>query len=322
MYGYDVLHETIAENLINTVRGKTHSHAYIFEGERGIGTMETARLFAAAMVCTGNSPPCGICTACTMAKAKTHPDISFVVPADGKKNITVDVIRASSKDAYTKPYESKKKVYIICEEMNEQAQNAFLKILEEPPEYAVFIILSENNETLLDTIRSRCTLIHFPPANSGIIKKQLLKKYPEKSGQIDFATRYCGGVIGKAEKILHDENFAPLREKSLEKLPELFSKRATDAYEIVDFLEENKDFADMIFDFWLSFARDVMLIQNDAEKMILNSDISDRLCQLAIRIDEFVVADAIEQIITAQKMRKRYVNLRALALRLAFNINK
>lgn len=322
MYGYDVLHETLAENLIKSVRNRTHSHAYIFEGERGVGSLEAARLFAAAMVCTGNSPPCGTCAACIMAKAETHPDISFVKPSETKKNITIDVIRDVAKDAYTKPYESEKKVYIICEEMNEQAQNAFLKMLEEPPEYAVFIILSENNETFLNTIRSRCTIIHFPPVSADKIKKQLVKEYPNMGEQLDFASRFCGGVIEKAKKILEDDNFIPLREKALEKLVTLFSKKTSDAYEIVDFLEENKDFADSIFEFWQSYVRDIMLIQNEARNLIVNIDMTDKLCQMAIRFEEYAVADAIEQIITAQKMRKRYVNFRALALRLAFNINK
>ena len=206
--------------------------------------------------------------------------------------------------------------------MNEQAQNAFLKMLEEPPEYAVFIILSENNETFLNTIRSRCTIIHFPPVSADKIKKQLVKEYPNMGEQLDFASRFCGGVIEKAKKILEDDNFIPLREKALEKLVTLFSKKTSDAYEIVDFLEENKDFADSIFEFWQSYVRDIMLIQNEARNLIVNIDMTDKLCQMAIRFEEYAVADAIEQIITAQKMRKRYVNFRALALRLAFNINK
>lgn len=322
MYGYDILHEAIAENLINSVRTGSAGHAYIFEGERGIGTLEAAKLFAAALVCAGNNPPCTQCNACTMAKAGTHPDINFITSPDGKKNITVDVIRTIAKDAYTKPYESKKKVYIITygDEMNEQAQNAFLKILEEPPEYAVFIILAENHETLLVTIRSRCTMIHFPPAKPEVLKRYLEKKYPEHADKTDFAIKFSGGVFGKAEKILTDESFMPLREKALDRLPDLISKNAAAAYDIAEYLEENKDEVDLIFEFWLSFFRDIMLIQNGGRGLILNSDMFDKLCGISARIDEKSTANAIEQIILAQKMRKRYVSLHSLALRLAFNI--
>ncbi len=323
MYGYDVLHESIAENLINSVRGKTAAHAYIFEGERGIGTLEAAQLFAAALVCRSDNPPCTHCAACGMAKAGTHPDISYIKPPEGKKNITVDVIRSVAKDAYTKPYESEKKVYIITygDEMNEQAQNAFLKILEEPPEYAVFVILAENHETLLMTIRSRCTLIHFPPAKADILKKALLRKYPQ-SDRLEFAVRFSGGVLGRAEKILADESFEPLRRVSFEKLTQLLSPNLAEAYDITDFLEENKDSADEIFEFWLSFLRDIMLIQNDAKELVLNSDMFDKLSGVALRLDCTAVTGAMEHVILAQKMRKRYVSLHSLGLRLAFNIKK
>lgn len=323
MYGYEILHERVAENLINNVRSGIANQAYIFKGERGIGAMECAKLFAAALVCKNTqTAPCGSCNACVMAKAETHPDIFVLTPPPDKKNITVDQIRNVVTDAYTKPYESGKKIYIIAygDDMNEQAQNAFLKMLEEPPEYAVFIILAENDEALLQTIRSRCTTVRFDPVSDDKVREYISKKYPESSEKTDFLVQYAGGVVGEIEKILNAENFVPLRRESLDILEELLSDNMLDTYSVAQFLEDNKDDADLVLRFWQGFLRDIMLIQADSRKLVKSMDLVDNLIRLSGRIDDKKVVRAIDEVLMAQKMRKRYVKLKAIALRLAISI--
>lgn len=323
MYGYEILHEDIAENLISNVRKKVTNQAYIFQGERGVGAKECARLFSAALVCKStDTEPCGTCNACLMARADSHPDIVTVMPQDGKRNITVDQIRGVVTDAYTKPYESEKKVYIIAygDDMNEQAQNAFLKVLEEPPEYAVFVILAENNESLLKTIRSRCTTIKFNPVSDAKIREYIKTKFPESIEKTDFLVQYAGGIAGDIEKILNTENFQILRRQSLEKMEQLLSHRMLDSYVVAEFLEENKEDVELIFKFWQGFLRDMMLIGQDAKKLVQSIDFIDELINLSNRTDEKMVMVAIDALLLAQKMRKRYVNLKALSLRLAFSI--
>ena len=325
MYGYEILHDEIAENLIQNVRKGAAQHAYIFEGEAGVGSLETARLFAAALVCEREeTAPCTTCSSCIMAKALTHPDIYFIKPQKDKKNITVDQIREVVNDAYTKPYESGKKVYVIAygDNMNEQAQNAFLKVLEEPPQYAVFVILAENHETLLATIRSRCTEVRFNPVSDRKIREYIKRHFPEELDKLDFLVRYSGGVAGNAGKILEQENFLSLRSQSLDKLEDLLAEDLLSAYTVADFLEENKDDADLILKFWQEFLRDIMLITNEAQNIAANSDFIDRLINMSNRFSEKKIMLAQEQIILAQKMRKRYVSLHTLTLRLAFTIKK
>lgn len=323
MYGYEILHEETAENLIRNVRSGTSQHAYIFEGEAGVGNFEVARLFAAACVCERNdAAPCSSCNSCIMAKAQTHPDITVIKPPKDKKNITVDQIREVAKDAYTKPYESGKKVYIIeyGDDMNEQAQNAFLKVLEEPPQYAVFVILAQNHESLLLTIRSRCTLLRFSPVSDAKIREYINKNFPQDAKMTDFLVRYSGGVCGNVEKILAQENFIPLRSAAFEKLEDLLSDDMLSAYIVAEFVEENKEDADLLLTFWQDFIRDIMLIKNDARKIVANTDFIDRLINMSNRFDERKIVKAQEQIIIAQKMKKRYVSLRTLSLWLAFTI--
>ncbi len=325
MYGYEILHNEIAENLIQNVRKDAAHHAYIFEGEAGVGSFEAAQLFAAALVCERKeTAPCTVCKACIMAKAQTHPDIYYIKPPKDKKNITVDQIREVVNDAYTKPYESGKKVYIIAygDNMNEQAQNAFLKVLEEPPQYAVFVILSENHETLLATIRSRCTKVRFNPVPDGKIREYIKRHFPGEIDKLDFLVRYSGGVAGNAGKILGQENFLSLRSQSLDKLEDLLAEEMLSAYAVADFLEENKEDADLILKFWQEFLRDIMLITNEAQNIAANSDFIDRLINMSNRFSEKKIMLAQEQTILAQKMRKRYVSLHTLALRLAFTIKK
>lgn len=324
MYGYEIMHEEILDRLIKNNRIGMTQHAYIFEGERGIGSFEGAMLFANALVCEKTAvSPCGACNACIMAKANTHPDIHIILPKKDKKNISVEQIRELSKDAYTKPYETQKKIYIVAygDEMNEQAQNAFLKLLEEPPEYAVFIILTENIESLLPTIRSRCEKINFPPVSKDELKRWIEKNFPSASN-IEFLARYANGNIEKVKKLAEKSDFMPLREGAFEMLSRLLSSDILESYDVAEFIQTNKDNAEDILSIWLGFLRDIMLIQNDGENCAVNIDYINKLSGLSNRFDEEKIIKAMSELLTAQQMQKRYVSLNTLILRLAFRIKK
>lgn len=136
---------------------------------------EKARELAAGILCTSEgNRPCGRCAACGKVARNTHPDVVFVnrLPdAKGslKSGITVDQIREISADAYILPNEADRKVYIIseAEKMNVSAQNAALKLLEEPPNGAVLLLCTENPSALLPTVRSRCTEINVNGDRDG-----------------------------------------------------------------------------------------------------------------------------------------------------------
>lgn len=133
------------------------AHSYLLCGPAGSGKHMLTRILSAAMQCEGRSGkiPCGVCSGCRKALEGVHPDIITVDDPDHKA-MTVDPIRAARSDMFIRPNEGKRKIYIIPrgQDMNESAQNALLKILEEPPDYGVFLILSTNAERLLPTIRS------------------------------------------------------------------------------------------------------------------------------------------------------------------------
>lgn len=138
------------------------SHAYIIWGPEGSGKDDMAMWLASAMVCTGNGKhPCGHCRDCLKSSRSIHPDIISVEKQAEKRELLVDQIRQVISDSYVLPNESDKKVYIIynADNMNTRAQNAFLKLLEEPPSYSAYILTGTNPGIFLDTIRSRCVEI-------------------------------------------------------------------------------------------------------------------------------------------------------------------
>jgi len=148
--------------------GRGLSHAYLISGPRGSGKKTLARLLSAVMVCTGpGEKPCGLCAGCKKALSGIHPDIT-TVGGDGK-DISVAQARAIRSDAYIRPNEADRKIYIVenAQNLNIPAQNALLKLLEEGPAYAAFLLLTDNPGALLPTVRSRCEgLTLAPPAQA------------------------------------------------------------------------------------------------------------------------------------------------------------
>lgn len=320
MYGYDIFHEDLMQSLIDTVHSGSCSHAYIFEGSKGLGIDTAARLFAAALTCKNSEiSPCGACPSCTEARADTNPDIIYPKPDKDKKTIGAKNMRALEEDVGIKPFAAKRKVYIFEEGklLTEAAQNVFLKTLEEPPEYAVFIIITENAETLLQTIRSRAVIVHFPNVSDDIVRKYISEKYPEVHERLEFLIKYCAGVPYTADAVISDEEFEPLRAASLEKLPLLLSDNTLSAFEIQKFTEENKDSFTQVLDFWLSFLRDILLLQTGGYDNIINIDKRDKLRSIAAGHDPLKITDTMNSVVTAHKMAARYVNTKAVSYWLA-----
>lgn len=145
--------------LIPRLSGGNLGHALILSGPAGSGKHVLAAILSRAMVCDREgTKPCGSCPACRKALAGIHPDIITVRHLPDKKAINVDQVRQMRADAHIRPNEAPRKVYILEEAdlMQEEGQNAMLKLLEEGPAYAAFLLIAENPGGLLTTVRSRC----------------------------------------------------------------------------------------------------------------------------------------------------------------------
>lgn len=189
------------------------AHSYLLCGPAGSGKHMLTRILSAAMQCEGRSGeiPCGVCSGCRKALEGVHPDIITVDDPDHKA-MTVDPIRAARSDMFIRPNEGKRKIYIIPrgQDMNESAQNALLKILEEPPDYGVFLILSTNAERLLPTIRSRCAELQLGPVAQDEALPFLRQNAPDKpDGVLRAAYLRAGGFLGQALTLLQDAEDEP-----------------------------------------------------------------------------------------------------------------
>lgn len=196
--------DRIRESVLAWVAMRRIPHAILIEGEKSTGRHTLANFIAKAYVCDGEDPPCGSCRGCHLAETGTHPDITVTAPEDGKKNITVAQIRNLRNDAYVKPHMASGRVFIIdmADTMNEQAQNALLKVLEEPPCEIKFILIAESKAALLDTVISRCTVLSLsvPETEESVAYIKKSTQYAEE--QIRNALNETGGNIGLSLEIL------------------------------------------------------------------------------------------------------------------------
>ncbi len=189
---------------------KNHSlpHALIIEGAAGTGKKTLASFIASYAVCTAQNKPCGCCAGCLKAEKGIHPDITV---ADGTtlSNISVDAIRKIRADCYIKPNEAPNKVYILadCDKMLQPAQNAFLKVLEEPPENVIFIMTTASASSLLQTVRSRSRILTLFVPDSEEAAVFLTKSFPDKSPEeIKECVEAGGGNIGMAKIALEGKS--------------------------------------------------------------------------------------------------------------------
>lgn len=163
--------QRIKEQLSQQERGRGLSHAYILSGPAGSGRHTLARHLTAAMLCTGQGEkPCGTCGPCLKVMKEIHPDVARITGPEEGKPITVDQIRTLRSDAYVRPNEGKRKVYLLenSDQMNASAQNAMLKLLEDGPPYAAFLLLAGNAGGLLQTVRSRCEVLALMPETEEV----------------------------------------------------------------------------------------------------------------------------------------------------------
>ncbi len=229
-------------------------HAVIIEGDDGLGKSTFARLIAKGLLCGGEHPLCGQCPHCMKISKNIHPDLT-VVSGEGKSgSISVDSIRAVRSDAYTPPNEAVRKVYIIedCEKLPTASQNALLKVFEEPPAGAVFILTCRSKMSLLTTILSRARVFSLlPVTDSEAIERisQIRSDIPRES--IEGAVRSAGGNIGTALSLIApDGTFtaSPWELKAREIALALCSTQEQDLLSVCNTLGNDRQFALRVLD--------------------------------------------------------------------------
>ncbi len=288
-------HDNIKAILKNSVSSDRISHAYIFEGPKGVGRFSTALAFAKAILCEEQSgeSACGKCKSCVMADAKTHPDIRIVSnelydDSASSQNILVGTIREMKKEIYIKPFYSDRKIYIIpkADTINEIAQNSLLKVFEEPPEYCTVILIAENTSVFLPTILSRAVNIRFNVLPAGTVEKYLSDSYPSISPELlRVKAAMSEGSIGTAQELMNDGGADSSRDGIINQLCRLSSSSSKTLYDIIDVLKSysnNIDFMMKIITMWF---RDCLIIKQGSDSVV-NLDKKDKLKQFCCNISD------------------------------------
>ncbi len=271
-------HKDIIKYIRNAVQEDKVSHAYILNGERGSGKKMLANLFATTLLCEKGGPdPCNTCHSCRQAESGNHPDI-IRVTHEKPNSISVDDIRKQiNNDILIKPYQGPYKVYIISEAdlMTPQAQNALLKTIEEPPEYAVIFLLTENAQTLLPTITSRCVMLKLRNIKDTLIKKYLMETLQVPDYKADMCTAFAQGNMGRAILLANSEHFNEIREDAVQLLKYINEMDLGEIVKaikrIVNYKLEINDYLDII----MIWYRDVLLYKatKDMDKVVFKDQI-------------------------------------------------
>lgn len=271
-------HKDIIQYIRNAVTEKTVSHAYIINGERGSGKKMLASLFAMSLLCEEGGPePCTACHSCRQAETRNHPDIIWVTH-EKPNSISVDDIREQVNHTIAiKPYQSPYKIYIIdrAETMTVQAQNALLKTIEEPPEYAVILLLTENAQALLPTINSRCVILKLRNIKDTLIKKYLMEKLEIPDYKADVCTAFAQGNVGRAIMLANSEHFNEIKEEAVQLLKYIHEMEMSELIAAVNNITAYKleitDYLDII----MIWYRDVLLYKatKDLDKVVFRDQV-------------------------------------------------
>ena len=297
--------EQLKEHLQNALSTKKVSHAYIINGERSSGKEFIAKIFAAALQCEKQgTDPCGECHSCKQALSGNQPDIIHVTH-EKPNTIGVEDIRLQiNQDVGIKPYSSPRKVYIINEgeKMTPQAQNALLKTLEEPPEYAVILILTTNVDELLPTVLSRCVVLHMKPVQDAKVKKFLMEELQVPDYKANICVAFARGNIGKAKLLASSEEFEKVKEEAITLVKYINDMEINEIVKAIKKISEYKFEVNDYLDILSVWYRDVLLFKatKDANSLVFKDEI-----QYIRKTADRSTYEGIERIVNALQQAKR-----------------
>lgn len=301
--------EQVKKHLQEGIKQGNLSHAYIINGETGSGRRLLASALTKTLLCenrTEQGDACGKCKSCLQADSNNHPDIRFITHE--KASIGIDDIRDQLiNDITIKPYSSSHKVYIIpdANKMTEQAQNALLKTIEEPPEYAVILLLTENAQNLLPTIISRCITLNTEPLDQEAITQYLIQNLQMEPERAKIAAGFCQGNVGKAIHFASSEDFQEMKQDTLQLLKKIDDMDISDIMSMIKELSLRKGKINEYLDLMLLWYRDVLMfkVTKDANILLYRDEYKAISRQASIRNYE-----DIEKIIKAIDKAKVRLN--------------
>ena len=258
MYFNNIIGQEFAKKyMTNSIKNNKVNHAYMFEGIDGVGKNLFAKEFGKLLINIDN--------------VDNSPDYINIEPTG--TSIKIAQIRDLQSDIIIKPH-SKYKIYVInhAEKMTVESQNALLKTLEEPPEYAIIILITNNKESLLPTIKSRCEIIKFLPISIMELKKYLMDRGVEEKRSALLAN-FSRGSIEKALELSESSDFSIMRDDIQKYIQDILDKNMVEILNISSDMDKYKDKVIIVLDMMINYFRDIMICKDRADKdMLINGD--------------------------------------------------
>ncbi len=303
--------DEIVNNLKHNIKERTLGHAILFFNDVSTGNM-LANATADSVLCkehSGNA--CLRCSNCTKTIAGSHPD-KFIIT--GKKNsIGIEEIREVISQMYIKPCNSDYKIFIFAEanKLTGAAQNALLKILEQPPEYGIIILVTEKEEDLLPTVLSRLIKFSISQPGKEKISEYLYLKYPEKKQLSNFAASYFEGDPVSAEKFLLNDCDFDKRKRILTFLQKLTLCNKSPIFDFANYLTDDKENLNTNISYIQLFLKDIVFVKsNMSDNLLTNSDLSEQIKKISSKFSVSNINNFSSALATILYNKKRNASLK------------
>jgi DNA polymerase III subunit delta' len=272
-----IAQDKIISLLSHSLETNAVAHAYLLVGPRHVGKGTLALNLAQALNCDGPEVPCGQCRSCRRILDGKHADVTIIGLGSGTE-IGIDDIRGLQRLANLPPYEGKCKVFIIdeAEYLSTEAANALLKVLEEPPQKVVWLLLAAEEQRLLPTIISRCQRLELKPVPSERAQDVLINSYNIDAEKARLLTRLCHGCFGWALSALTSDDILEQRARRITSLFSLLTadlgQRFAYAQELASQFSQDRRAGAEVMETWLDWWHDLMLIKGGCREAIINAD--------------------------------------------------
>lgn len=310
--------QTALRALRSCIRRSQVAHAYLFTGPRGVGKTTTALAFAAALNCqdpSADGDACGVCMSCLRIQGGTSPDVQLISP-DGNQT-KIDQMQEMIRSLSYAPLDGRYRVFIVeqADTLNPHSENCILKILEEPPSYAVLLLLSSNPNSLLPTIRSRCQTVRFRRAQTDEVERVLREKCDLPDDDLRVIAACSQGAIGKALRMASEPEFIEERRMVLDALlewaegPDVLSIRTAET--LRKLAEPRKNDPDErtrvqrltgMLEYVLTWYADLLAIKvSGTDARVTNADYLDELRAQADRYSQSKLRSAVRLIMDTRR---------------------
>lgn len=288
------------------------SNSFLFFGPAGVGKKTASYWFSKKINCSEANEkmrPCGKCSACVKIDKRIHPDVVTIAP-DGNY-IKIEQTRQILDTILFRPFEGKYKVYIFedAQALTDAAANQLLKVLEEPPPYAVLVLIINDVTNLPPTVFSRCQRVPFGYVEEKIINDYISENFDFEPEKLASLVKLSAGSIGKAASLAKDAQFWKAREFALKAASVASSLNYAEALTLATKVEEFKDYEEAVLEFLIDWFRDLLILkQMNDFKAVINYDMKDALSKNAQDYSAWQIKKTIRQILEARKLLRRNVN--------------